>query len=461
MDGPLAKHFKAHRKRYLALIPVLLGVLIFVLATKTRSLPKQVHPGETAVKVRVVTVVQVTLVPRTIGYGNVTPGMVWEAVAEVGGRIEEIHPKLKKGAILAKGEVLLRIDPSQYQLASAQAQANIRATEAGLAELDVKKKNTRASLKIEERGLELGRKELDRKRSLLKRKAVSQAAADQEEQNLLITRQAVQSLRNTLNLIPVERLSLEAELALNKARLETAKLDLERTTITAPFDLRIAEINVERTQYAGQGKKLVVADSIDVSEVSAQIPIDRLINLMPVTESLPSGIETFENRLPDLLGLLAVVRLRSGDFMVEWKARFSRISDTIDPKTRTVGVIVSVDDPYRQAVPGIRPPLAKNMFVEVELQGRPRPGQIVIPRAALHDNGVFVIGKDNRLEKRSVGIAFVQSDFAVVAKGLKAGERIVVSDMSLAVNGMLLDPVADKDTARVLLNDAEGRGPVR
>lgn len=461
MDARLAKHLKTHRKRYLALAPVLLGVAVLVLAAKTRSLPEHAPLGETALKVRVITVPEVNLIPRTLGYGNVTPGMVWEAVAEVGGRIDETHPKLKKGAILGKGEVLLRIDPSQYKLARAQAQANIRATEAGLAELDVKKKNTRASLKIEERGLELSRKGLARKRSLLKRKAVSQAAVDQEEQNLLTTRQGLQSLRNTLNLIVVERRSLEAELALNKARLEIAKLDLERTIITAPFDLRIAEVNVERTQYAGKGEKLVVADSIDVSEVSAQIPIDRLITLTPVLETLPNGIETLENRLPDLLGLSAVVRLRSGDFKVEWKARFTRISDTIDPKTRTVGVIVAVDDPYGQAVAGIRPPLAKNMFVEVELRGRPRPGQIVVPRAALRGKGVLVLGKDNRLEKRAVGIGFLQSGFAVVTRGLKAGERIVVSDMSLAIEGMLLDPVADGDAARALVDDAEGRGPVR
>ncbi len=461
MDGRLAKHLKTHRKRYLALAPVLLGVAVFVLAAETRSLPERVHLGERALKVRVVTVPEVTLIPRALGYGNVTPGVVWEAVAEVGGRIKEIHPKLKKGAILGKGEVLLRIDPSQYQLARAQARANIRATEASLAELDVKKENTRASLKIEERGLELSRTGLARKRSLLKRKAVSQSAVDQEEQTLLTTRQAVQSLRNTLNLIPVERRSLDAELALNKARLEIAELDLERTTITAPFDLRVAEINVERTQYAGKGEKLVVADGIDVSEVSAQIPIDRLITLTPALETLPNEVEALENRLPDLLGLSAVVRLRSGDFKVEWKARFTRISDTIDPKTRTVGVIVAVDDPYRQAVPGIRPPLAKNMFVEVELRGRPRPGQIVVPRAALHGKEVFVQGGDNRLEKRAVEIGFLQSDFAVVAEGLKAGERIVVSDMPLAVDGMLLDPIADKDAARALVDDAEGRGPVR
>ena len=452
---------RTYGKRLLFIPPVVLGGLVFAFAVGSRGGPERSPAVEAAVTVRVIAVPEVTLVPRALGYGVVQPGTVWEAVAEVGGQVVWTHPQLKKGAILAKGAVLLRIDPRQYELAVAQTEANSRQVEAQLAELKVKEANTRSLLKIEKRSLELLRKNLERKNQLLNRKAVSQAAVDNEERNVLVGRQSVQSLKNSLNLIPAERHTLEAELALYQAQLGKARLDLARTTITAPFDSRIAEVNVEMTQYAAQGKVLAVADGIGVSEVSAQVPIGGLNNLMSSAGDIPAHMGTLMDNLPELLGFSAVVRLRSGNINAEWKARFTRISDTIDPKTRTVGVIVAVDDPYRHVVHGVRLPLAKNMFVEVELAGRPRPNQVVIPRSALHSGRVYIVNGEDRLEKRKVGIAFKQTNFANMESGLAAGERVVISDLIPAVDGMKLAPFLDEAAARALIDEAEGRSPVR
>ncbi len=452
---------KTRLKKLLFVLPVLLGIAVVVFMVRSRGGPEQTPPSELASKVRVIAAPEVTLVPRALGYGNVRPGMVWEAVAQVGGQIVETHPQLKKGAILGKGEVLLRIDPSTYELAIVQTEANIRSVEAQLMELRVKETNTRASLRIEESILELSDRDLSRKRALLKNKTVSQASVDEQERNVLTSRQRVQSLRNKLNMIPAERQTLMAQRALYQAQLETARLDLRRTTIAAPFDCRIAEVNVEKTQYAAQGTVLVVADSIDVSEVVAQLPVGKLISLIPADAELPTRAEAMMERLPEILSLSAVVRLRGGTVDAQWKARFTRISDTIDPKTRTAGVIVAVDDPYRQTIPGVRPPLVKNMFVEVELSGKPRPGQVVVPRAALHGRQVYVVNAETRLERRDVEVAFLQTNFASVKSGLRAGEQVVISDLIPAIDGMLLDPVMDDDAARALIDEAEGRGPVR
>ena len=452
---------KAHAGKALFLPPVLAAAAVLIIAVRSREAPERTPPRETATAVRVVVAPSVAVVPRVLGYGNVQPEKVWEAVAEVDGRIVEVHPQLKKGAILPAGAVLLRIDPAKYRLAISQIEANVGAVEAKLAELAVKAANTRASLAIEEQSLALGGKDLERKRRLLATRHVSQATVDQEERDLLAGQQNVQSLRNTLNLIPAERRTLAAELALYKAQLESARLDLARTTIVAPFDCRIAEIKVQRTQYANPGQVLAVIDGIDVSEVSAQVPMDKLMSIIGDAGHgalLPATVMT---DLPTLLGLTPLVRLRAGAYTVEWPARLARISDTVDPATRTVGVIVAVDDPYRQARPGRRPPLAKNMFVEVELSGRPRPGRVVVPRAALRDGRLLVADAENRLSIRAVEIAFRQTNFAVVKTGLAAGERVVVSDLIPAVDGMLLAPVVDEDAARALVAEAEGRGPVR
>ena len=176
---------------------------------------------------------------------------------------------------------------------------------------------------------------------------------------------------------------------------------------------------------------------------------------------MPGGAAGLMSKLPDLLGFEALVRLRASSIDAEWPARFTRINDSIDPETRTAGVIVAVDDPYGQALPGSRPPLTKNMFVEVELKGRPRPQQLVIPRSSLHGSNVYVVNSENRLEIRAVEVAFPQTNFSVIKSGLVSGERIVVSDPIPAIAGMLVVPSLDDDVSARLIREAEGGGEVR
>jgi multidrug efflux system membrane fusion protein len=157
-------------------------------------------------------------------------------------------------------------------------------------------------------------------------------------------------------------------------------------------------------------------------------------------------------------GFTAKVRLRSGADIVEWPARFARISDMVDPKTRTIGAIVAVDGAYAQATPGSRPPLTKGMFVEIEIQTRPQEAMIVVPRAALHNGSVYVVNGKNRLEVRPVTVGLLQGDLAVIDKGIEPGTRVIVSDLIPAISGMLLTPEPDKDVLARLKSGAAGGG---
>ncbi len=452
---------KEKLKRYMFLPPLALGILAVAIAVNTREGPEQTPPSEATTRVRIVEAVETKVIPRALGYGHVEPHKTWEAVAQVAGEIVEIHPRLKKGALLAEGELLLRVDPADYELAVAEIEANLQSVSAQLAEIDSRVENTEASLEIEERSLALSRVDLERKRQLLARGNASQATVDQQERDVLGRQLTVQSLKNTLNLIPAERDVLLAQRALHEAQLESAKLDLERTRVIAPFDLRVSEVTVERAQYVSKGEMLVVGDGIAVAEVTAQLPVDKMATLVPPGMTVPTDIAGAMQSLPALIPLEAVVRLRTGTLQAEWPARFARISDTVDPQTRTVGVIVAVDAPFQMTIPGKRPPLTKNMYVEVELRGPSRDDLIVIPRSALHDGRVYLVDADNRLEMREVDVAFSQTNFAVVESGLSSGERLVVSDLVPAINGMLLDPVEDAGAADSLRAEAEGLGDVR
>jgi multidrug efflux pump subunit AcrA (membrane-fusion protein) len=133
------------------------------------------------------------------------------------------------------------------------------------------------------------------------------------------------------------------------------------------------------------------------------------------------------------------------------------MSPTIDPQTRTVGAIVEVDEPYRQAQPGIRPPLVKELFVEVEFMGKQRPDRLVIPRTAVHDERVYLVDDDNRLKIQPVKVGLIQPEFVEIQQGVAAGNRVVISDLLPAIDGMLLDPYEDEATQLRLIQQAEGR----
>lgn len=453
-------------KRLLFLPPVLLGVAVVVFELSTRDPPRLAEPAEVAKPVRVIPVEPVDFVPRALGYGYVQPGKVWEAVAEVSGKIVYRHPELERGRLLPQATEILRIDTADYELAVRRLEASKASDEAKLAEIDVRKANIESSLSIEHRALDLARQDLTRKRALFSKGNVSQSAVDQAEVDVLAQRQKVQELENDLALIPVERRVLEAELELAVAQLHEARLDLERTSIRLPFEGRVADVSVEETEFVNVGQTIATIDSIDVAEVTAQVALDRMPPLIPAGVDISNMSAEDLSTFPRRWGLTSEARLASGDFAAAWPARFDRISDEIDPQTRTIGIIVAVDEPYRLAIPGQRPPLTKNMYVEVEIRGPVQPGQVVVPRVAVHRQPggparVYLAGPDDRLLSRAVDLGPEQGDLVVIRSGLAPGERLVISDLIPAIEGMLLIPVDDPDAAEWLRAQAEARSVLR
>ncbi len=447
-------------RKLLFIPPILIGIAVLYYMASGREAPERKPPEERVRVVRVITAEPVKLVPRVTGYGSVYPGTVWSAVAQVAGEVIYVHPDLEKGAILSAGTEILRISPVDFELAISRAEANIRSAEARLAEFKITETNTADLLKIERQGLELRGAELKRKQELFERGTVAQSALDLEKRETIVQRKKVQDLENALRLLPTQRAVQREQIAVSKAQLESAKLDLVRTRIKLPFAARVAEVNVEAKQFVQTGSTLAIADSLDVAEVEAQIPISQFRAMIraSATDSMPAGISAQSlSRIIEAIGFEATVRLRAGSETVEWPARFARISDTVDPKTRTIGAIVAVDGAYAKALPGQRPPLTKGMFVEIELRTRASADSIVVPRSALHDARLYVVNADNRLEIRPAKTGLFQGDLAVITTGLKPGERIVVSDLIPAVAGMLLRPVPDEEVSAKLKADAKGR----
>lgn len=422
------------------IVAILLGVALIILAPLMKSPPEKSPVKEHPVKVRSMVVPTLDVVPRSIGFGRVSPGRTWESVAEVSGQVTWVADELRDGRVVAAGTALLRIEDANYRLVLAQAEAQLQASE-------IKKKAAREGLALAKKNLTLLQAEYKRQKRLATKGTVSKNALEATERQVLAGQTQVVNLQNSLDLTSVEHQVLIAQQG-------AAKLDLQRTAITAPFDVRINQVDIGVAQYANKGQQLFTADGLEVAEVEAQFSVGIL---RPLIRGVTTGNKV--NIRAGATQLSAVVRLRTSSHTVEWPTRIDRVAGAIDPQTQTIGVIVAVDNPYASAVPGMRPPLRRDTFVEVELYSAPIKQQIVVPLSAIHDGMLYIVDSDNHLEKRKVNIDFSQQGYAVIAKGLKPGERIVTSDLITATEGMLLTPQEDKKSKRRMVMEATGKEP--
>ena len=426
-------HDKQSRWRSLWVFPpILVGIAIFIFMVSGKQVPQKSDLGESTRFVRVITVQERDFIPLAEGYGSVQPAQVWAAVAQVSGRIIAMHPRLRDGEIITAGTELFQIDPADYELNLAKAQTE-------LAELNLQGDNSAVSLKIEQRNLALAEKEFERQNKLAAQGTVSRSRADEAERAMLSSRSLVQNLENTIALLPIQR-------SLQQAKITQAERDLANTTLTAPFNMRVTGLAIETHQFVSIGQTLLAGDSVERVEIIAHVAMADLRNLFVGQQpNLSANINTITNNLAELTGFKPVVKMDVGNgLMAEWEAEFVRISDSVDPQTRTMGIVVAVDRPMQKIIPGVRPPLSKGMFVQVSIAGRTQPRRIVIPRSLIRGGKVYIVNSENRLETRPVKRLYNQQQVAIIGEGLQQGDKIIVSDLIPAVDGMLLQSVVDE-----------------
>jgi RND family efflux transporter MFP subunit len=254
-----------------------------------------------------------------------------------------------------------------------------------------------------------------------------------------------------------------------RAQLEQARVNLERTTVEAPFDGRVREKQADVGQSVTPGTPLGRVFASDYAEVRLPVPVAELAYLdVDLTGAMEDGPETL--LAADLAGERRT-----------WPARIVRTAGAVDADTRMLALVARVDRPYGEK-PGEKPgeakhavaaPLPMGLFVEATIAGRRAEGVIVLPRSALRDGlgglegpdlgdpgdrrrqgsgRVLVVepgagGEDgsgpDRLRFREVRLLRLSGDRAVVSGGLEEGERIVVSPLETPVDGMAVRVAGD------------------
>ena len=452
-----SSHFFARLFRIaLRTLPVALALAVVIGLVKTRRRPQPTDVAEHRQAARVIAVARLPFRPMQRAYGGVTPRRIWLAVAEVKGRVVAVHEQLLPGAIIDAGEVLVKIDPVDYELAVAALQASLSELTARQQELVAEERNLHASLAIEERSLTLAKKSLERVRGLSEQSVVPPDQMDREERQVLLQDQAIQRLNSQLALLPARQAAINAGIAAAEANLQRARIDLERTIIRTPYQCRLGDVNLEVGQVLQVNQQLFAAHGTDQVDVEARFRPEQLRDLLPQDKrhQLQPGLTM--TALRELFDLSVTVRLDSGSWHASWPARFDRIRETADPQTRDIGVVAVVDNPFAQVIPGVRPLLIKGMFCAVELMAPVQANTMVLPASAVHNGHVFVLDADSRLRQRPVEVAILQGDLAVISDGLQENELVVLSDLSPAIDGMLIDPVHDHALPARLRDQAVG-----
>ncbi|RUO71274.1 efflux RND transporter periplasmic adaptor subunit [Pseudidiomarina salinarum] len=421
------------------------GIIFVVIMVQLKQSPEQSGRQNQATTVRILTIKPSVFRAETEGFGQVSPVRSWKAVANVGGRITWQHSALDSGNIISQGARLLQIDPTRYELAEASAQADLAGINAELRQLQQEQQNTQDLLALENQRLALAKKELERNESLVKQGALSQTRFDEQQRATLQQQQAVQSLKNQLNLIPVRHETLQAHKARAESAIQNAREDLNDTHFEAPYDLRVHQVDVEVGQQVNPGQVLFVADDISEAEVTVQMKVGELRKVLAqlTDASLTSLASANQPNIIDFFDSLPLEKLDVGVTPtnmpdVRWSGQLTRVTSSIEPTTRTVQAVITVQEPYRNATPPERPPLVRGTFIKANIATDTAEPVVVIPASALHGDTVYIANDNNQLKRKKVTVAWQQNDQVVVADGLVEGERLILDDVVPAIDGMPL-----------------------
>ncbi|WP_413701137.1 efflux RND transporter periplasmic adaptor subunit [Psychromonas sp. KJ10-10] len=423
----------ANKKRFF-IIGILIGAIILALSIIFKTSPVVKAKTDKAKLVQIVLLQKQLVAPQIKAFGRIEPKHIWKGIAEVNGKITYRHPKLETGRILPAGTLVLRIDPLEYELKLAQAEANLNTSKTQLKRLIQQQKNIQLSLQIERQKLSLIDQEYKRKQTLQQKGLLSASDVDIQKHALLVQRNLVQELTGTLDLIPDDKRVIQSEISVNEDHIKDAYRQLQNTRFNLPFDARIATVNIETEQAVSNGSVLFEAHQIGKVEVKAEFSLQDAQLLMqsiseePVEQSFLS-IEQLE--------LSAQISLTLGNTQHHWPAQVTRISETITVEQGTIGFYLEAEQFFSQAGLIKKPPLTQGMFVSASITGF-QSKQFVVPERALHGDLLYIMDKNQRLQLRQVEILFRIDSGVAVSGNLQEGDQLVLNDLIPAVANMTL-----------------------
>ena len=358
-------------------------------------------------------------------YGTVKAREDLKLVAEVRGRIVKIDSSFKEGSLVRKGTALIKIDPRTYRLEVERRRVQVSQAKAELMRLEQEVNNLKAIIKIAKSDASLAQSEFTRLKKLINKNVIAQTTLDKAEQRYLSSLERLQGLENQMALTGPLKDQYEAQRNMAKVSLKQAKLDLERSTIVAHSDSWVLEKSIEEGQHVNAGQYLGSIYRDGALDIEVRIPIKELkwfsYDMSP--ESMPE--------VKIILGI--------EDSSLSWKGRVARIKAQMDERTRTLPVVIEIDDDKEAGKSSIRSVLLRpGSFVTVIIKGREIEKAFLLPRHVVHTGDVVYTVKDNKLKVQPVSIIRSFKESVFIDKGLKTGDLVITTPLSGASDGMLV-----------------------
>ncbi len=409
--------FKAIRVVSILVLAVIIALLLITLRPKA----KRVSRTETGLLVEVLTAKaeDVNMIIET--YGTVEPRETLKLVAEVRGQVVAMNPSFEEGGYIKKGMVLIQIDPRTYSLEVERRNVQISQTKAELKRLQQEVHNLEASIKIAQSDAALAQNDFFRLKKLLGKNVVAQTTLDKAEQRYLASLERLQGLENQMALTGPLKEQLKAQHQMAKVLLRQAELDLERASIVSPFAGWVLEKAVESSQHVNVDQYLGEIYSAGALDIEVRIPTQDL-KWLPTNDGQDTAPE-------------AEIFFASVD-RHKWKGRVARKKARMDEKTRTLPVVVEVDEGEAAGKNQNNLNLRPGMFVTVKIKGKKVQHAFVLPRDLVHGGDVVYIAQESHLKIRPVRVVRRFKDMVFVDKGLSDGELIIRTPLSGVADGM-------------------------
>ena len=377
------------------LIPVaIIAVFILGAATLMATAPQITPdiPMPIAITVRVQEVNPETLTLRVHSQGNVMPRMESQLIPEVSGRVVWMSPKLVTGGYFNKGETLVRLEPKEYNNSLKRARASL----------------DRANAEAEH-----AKFEHQRLQSLAKQQLTSRSQLENALRSARVTKAALNDATASYN---------------------QAQQNLERTELQAPFTGLVRSENVDIGQFASRGTS--IANIYASDEVEIRLPIsDRQLAYLDV----PIGQR---GELPLDKQPKVILSTEYAGRNMKWLGNIVRTEAAIDTTSRMIYLVARVKANDSEI------PLSVGLFVNADIEGRQAENVVTLPRTALRDgNQVLVVDAENRLRYRDIDLLRLYHDDLLIQGGLNEGDRVCVSPIQTAIDGMSINPVMDSPGA--------------
>ncbi|UCD58530.1 MAG: efflux RND transporter periplasmic adaptor subunit [Candidatus Hydrogenedentota bacterium] len=420
----------------ICVVLILVGVFGMVALTSLREAPAEISYQEASLKVQTVTAKPEDIQICIVGYGEVTPLDVVSIIPEIAGKIVSVHPRLEPGEVIAKGDILFKIDPRNYEAVCKQARAKVEQCKNAISQLQIQQAVDLERLKTLERNRELARLQLDRAHELFgTHGVVAQAQVESAELAFNSAADLADQLARAVELYPIQIKDAQDSLASAQAESQIAEANLERCVVRAPFDARVKNASLETGQYVSPGSEVLTLADDSILEIHAPLDSRDAQKWLRFAGDDSQGKTTWFNGLERVP---CRIRWTEAPESHVWKGRLHRVVNfERQTRTLTVAVRIEADSLVSDHSQGL--PLVEGMFCSVEIPGKILKGGFQLPTSAVSFEDTVYVARNSRLKTVPVSVARRQGERTLVSAGLEEGDIVITTRLVDPIENTLLE----------------------